>query len=341
MPPTQQDIQRITGLSLATISRYVNGHTVREENRVAIEAAATELGFGIDEVAHSVRTRRSRTVGVVLPQLDNDFHLEVIAGVEAGLKDAGVGVVVCSSRSASPDGYAGAVDLLNDRQVDGIIVVPSTHDLQALTTARRRGVPLVLVDRLVPGLHCDAVVLDNRGAAALAVQELRRHGHEDIAVITGSSGVWTMKERLAGITAALVKDGLQLPDDAVVQGPLTVETGQRGMHALLSRGRLPTAVLTTCYELTLGALIALAEADVDVPGDLSFIGFDSSALSQVTRPRTTVVVQPQREIARAAGMLMRERLAPDTGTHGRPAPRTLVVEGSLVAGASVGPPRSR
>lgn len=341
MPPTYKDIQRITGLSLATISKHFNGRTVREENKQAIEAAATRLGFRVNEVARSLRTRRSRTVGVVLPQLDNDFHLQIVAGVEEGLRDSGIGVVVCSSQTATHSGYTGAVDLLQDRQVDGIIVVPSAHDESALVASRARGVPLVLVDRLVPGLDHDAVVLDNRGASALAVDELRRHGHTDIAVITGSRSVWTMAERLAGYEEAMRADGLSVTQNGVVEGPLTVETGQRGMHRLLSRTRRPTAVLTTNYELTLGALIALAQADVDVPGEMSFIGFDSETLAQVTRPRTTVVTQPQREIARVAAELMQARLtASDDGgaPDARAQARTVVLPGTLLAGASVGPP---
>ncbi|WP_432545787.1 LacI family DNA-binding transcriptional regulator [Kineococcus sp. SYSU DK004] len=335
MPPTYKDIQRMTGLSLATISKHFNGGNVLAANRAAIEEAAADLGFRVNEVARSLRTRRSGTVGVLLPALDNDFHLEVIAGVEAVLKDVGVSVVVVSSHTSAA-GAAGAVDLLVDRRVDGVIAVPGRHDGEPLRAAAARGLPVVLVDRLVSGLDCDAVVLDNTGASAQVVRHLVEHGHREIAVVTGTPDVWTMRERLTGFRRAMRAAGLPVAREHVVRGPLTVRTGREAVHALLARERRPTAVYATNYELTLGAVVALNEAGVDVPGDVSLVGFDGEVVAQVARPRTSVYVQPVRGIAREAAELMRERLA---GDGEGPAPRRRVLAGRFVPGGSVGPPR--
>jgi LacI family transcriptional regulator len=332
-PATYKDIQRVTGLSLATISKHFNGGTVREPNRLAIDAAARDLGFRVNAVARSLRTRRSRTVGVLVPELDNDFHLSVVAGVERAFSARAISVLVCSARRSG--GSGGAAELL-DRQVDGIVAVPSAGELDALRRAASLAVPLVLVDRVVPDLVCDAVVLDNAGASQRVLDDLVAHGHRELAVLAGPDDLWSLRERREGFRAAARAAGVPLGRDAVVTCPLTVEGGRAGMRRLLARRRRPTAVYATNHELTLGALTALAEADVDVPGEVSLVGFDAPSVAALTRPRTAVLVQPVREIASAAADLMLDRLEPGEGREAPP--RRLVLAGRYVGGGSVGAP---
>ena len=333
-PATYKDIQRLTGLSLATISKHFNGGTVREPNRLAIDAAARDLGFRVNAVARSLRTRRSRTVGVLVPELDNDFHLSVVAGVERAFSAHGVSVLVRSGHRVGGSG-GGAAELL-DHQVDGIVAVPPAGEVDALRRAASLGVPLVLVDRLVSDLASDTVVLDNAGASQRVLDDLVAHGHRDLAVLAGPEDLWSLRERREGFRAAARAAGVPLGRGAVVTCPLTVEGGRAGMRRLLARRHRPTAVYATNHELTLGALTALADADVDVPGEVSFVGFDAARVAALTRPRTAVLVQPVREIAAAAVDLMRDRLDPD-GDREAPA-RRLVLAGDYVRGGSVGPP---
>lgn len=335
MPATYKDLQRATGLSLATISKYFNGGTVREENRVALDTAARDLGFRVNAVARSLRTRRSQTVGVLLPELDNDFHLSVIAGVEEVLAADGVGVLVRSSRSRGGVADDAVADLL-DRQVDGIVAVPSPRDTTALTAAAARGVPLVLIDRVVEGLRCDAVVLDNAEVSAGVVADLVGRGHRRIAVLAGPDDVWSLRERLAGFRRAMRRAGLPVPRGVVVGGPLTVAAGREGMRRLLALEPRPTAVFALNQELTVGALTVLAESGLTVPDDVSFVGFDARDVAALTRPRTAVVVQPVREIARAAAEMVRDRLRESVGDPSPP--RRVVLSGEHHPGPSVGPP---
>ncbi|WP_380159140.1 LacI family DNA-binding transcriptional regulator [Kineococcus sp. R86509] len=336
MRATYKDLQRATGLSLATISKYFNGGTVREENRAALDVAARDLGFRVNAVARSLRTRRSQTVGVLLPELDNDFHLSVIAGVEEVLAADGVGVLVRSSRSRSGGAADDAVADLLDRQVDGIVAVPSPRDTTALSAAAARGVPLVLIDRLVDGLVCDAVVLDNAEVSAGVVADLVARGHRRIAVLAGPDEVWSLRERLAGFRRAMRRAGLPVPRGVVVGGPLTVAAGREGMARLLALEPRPTAVFALNQELTVGALTVLAESGLTVPDDVSFVGFDARDVAALTRPRTAVVVQPVREIARAAAEMVRDRLRETAG--GQSPPRRVVLSGEHRPGPSVGPP---
>ena len=335
---TYKDLQEHTGLSLSTISKYFNGLPLRESNRLAVEAAANELGYRVNTLARSLRTQRSRTVGVLLPVLDNPFHLSIIAGIETSLSGAGVGVVVSASRDG--DGQAGGVDALADRMVEGIIAVPSAHDAAPLTQVFARGLPVVLIDRLVDGLECDAVVLDNADAAWQAVRHLADHGHRRIAALAGPEDIWSLRGRRDGFVDALHQHGLDDDPAMVRHGPLTVESGVAGMRSLLAEARRPTAVVCLNYELTVGALIAVNESGLRIPEDISFVGFDSLELAQVTKPRLSMVVQPTHDIAVRAAELMRERLEAESGDPALEQHRRVVLPAELVPGGSVARPRS-
>jgi len=333
---TYKDLQRHTGLSLATISKYFNGLPLREANRIAVETAANELGYRVNTLARNLRTQRSRTVGVLLPALNNNFHLTVIAGVEAALRGSGVGVIVSPSRGA--EGQPGdAVDFLAGRMVDGIIAVPSRHDAPALAQAAGRGLPIVLVDRLVDGLTCDAVVLDNAGAARQAVQHLVDHGHRQIAAVGGPDSIWSLKGRSEGFLEALERHGLGHDPAALQSGPLTIESGRASMRALLARPERPTAVVCLNYELTVGALIAINESGLRIGEDISFVGFDSLDFAQVMKPRLSMVVQPVHDIATRAAALMARQLDPGSDVQ---EPQQVVLHAELVPGGSVVRPRS-
>jgi LacI family transcriptional regulator len=330
---TYKDLQARTGLSLATISKYYNGGNVLDENRQAIEAAARELGYRVNGFARSLRTNKSRTVGVLLPKLDNEFHLTVIAGVEAALREHGISVLVCASRGTPGE----AVEFLLGRMVDGIIAVPTAPDAEALQAAAARGMPLVLIDRLLDGLASDAVVLDNELAARQAVQHLVEAGHTRIAALVGDQTAWTMRKRRDGFLAAMNGAGLEVPPAYAVPGLLTVPSGRSGMSQLLEESPPPSAVICLNYELTVGALIAINERGLSVPEDLSFVGFDSMELAQVTKPRLSMITQPTAHIAAQAARLIQSRLS------GGAAPQMhsiVTLASELVQGGSVGSPPS-
>jgi LacI family transcriptional regulator len=329
---TYKDIQRATGLSLSTISKYYNGRNVLDENRVAIEDAANALGFRINGFARNLRARRSRTVGVLLPELDNDFHLSIIAGVELALREDGVSVVVSSSRAGGRP-HDDAVELMMSKMVDGIIAVPSANVVQALREVAARGVPVVMVDWIAEGLNADAVVLDNKRAGGMAARHLADHGHRRVAMIGGDEAISTMRERAAGFHSALTDRGIGDNDVLISTGPLTVAAGYAAMQGVLALRDRPTAVFCANYELTLGALIALNESGLRIPEDMSFVGFDSRELAQVTKPPLTMIIQPLADIATEAAALMRRRLISVTGDSWEPTVVTL--QGQLVSGASV------
>lgn len=322
-----KDIQRKTGLSLATISKYYNGRTVLEENRIAIEEAASALNYRPNPFARSLRLQRSRTVGVLLPVLNNDFHLTIIAGAEEALRDEGMTVIVASS----PTPGERAVEVLLERMVDGIIAIPSPHDVAPLREAAQR-IPVVIVDWDAEDIDADRVFLQNGEAGALAARHLLDHGHHRVGLIGGDTSISTMRERRAGFVDEMEAAG-HAPEDAwLTAGPLTVDHGHRSTAALMRQRVRPTALFATNYELTLGAVIALNESGLRIGRDVSLLGFDGVELAKATVPRLTVIEQPTRAIAREAANLIALRLADES--DGSPKV-TRALEPRLVPGGSV------
>ncbi|WP_033338304.1 LacI family DNA-binding transcriptional regulator [Catenuloplanes japonicus] len=322
---TYKDIQRLTGLSLATISKHYNGGTVLEANRRAIEDAAAQLDFRPNGIARNLRSGRSRTVGVLLPALTDDFHLTIIAGAESALHRAGLSVLVATS----PAPGAGAVDLLRSRMVEGIITVPPAHDAAALARAATE-IPVVQLDWEAPGLDTDRVFLDNLGAGAMAARLLLDHGHRRIGLVGGPDEISTARDRSAGFRAELDRAGITPADALLRTGPPTVAGGQATMQRILAARDRPTAVFCASHHLTLGALIALNDSGLRLGRDVSLVGFDNRELAMATLPRLTIVEQPTHEIAARAAELLLSRLASPQAS-----PVTVTVDPVLVAGASV------
>ncbi|ROP49130.1 MULTISPECIES: LacI family DNA-binding transcriptional regulator [unclassified Rathayibacter] len=167
------------------------------------------------------RSRRSLTVGVLLPALDNDFHLAIIGGVEAALRTDGVSVLVCTSGPAA----GAAVEFLRGKTVGGIIAVPLGHDLDALRQAEDEGIPVVAIDWIAAELDTDRVVLDNGGAGAAVARHLVDHGHRHVAMVSGDERVSTMRERAEGFRQALVARSVDIDESRITAAPLTVEGG--------------------------------------------------------------------------------------------------------------------
>lgn len=328
---TIKDIAQRTGLGLATISKYLNGGHVLDRNRVKIEAAIRELGYTYNEIGRSLKTSRSRTIGVVIPELRNLFITTIITAMEDILRRQGYGVLICDCRT-DPEQEAEAVRFLLGKRVDGIINMAVGRDGDHLLPVLERGLPVVLIDRMIPALEekADAVLVDNAGAARAATEALLRQGHREIGIILGPREVFTSRQRLLGYTAALGEQALVPPERNILYGDYTVEGGYAGMRLLLAAG--VSAVFVTNYEMTLGAILAVNERGIHIPRELSFIGFDNLELSRAIRPRLTIVTQPLREIGEAAAELLLERLA------GEGSPRVVTLSTAILDGDSVAGP---
>ncbi len=307
MAATMKDIARQTGLGLATISSYFNGGNVREKNRIKIEAAIEELHYEVNEVARGLKTNATRTIGVVIPELNNTFCAEIITGMEDVLRSHGYATIVCDCRTDRKLEQE-AVEFLIRRRVDGIINMPVDEEGKHLRKFQKTGKPIVLIDRRIQGISCDSVLVDNRKAAEDAVQCFIKNGHRNIGIIGGPEGIFTAQERLAGYSKALKEAGIPIRGSLIFHGDYTIQGGVRGLEELVRSNPDMTAVFVTNYEMTMGAMIGVNELGIKIPEQLSVIGFDNLQFARACNPKLTIVSQPTDGIAREVARIMLEHL---------------------------------
>ena len=299
---TIREVARLAGVSVATVSKYLNGTKVSDANARAVEEAVRALDYKPNEIARGLRKSSSMTVGVLLPELDNLFFTQIISSVDAVLEERGYSTLVCVSRS-DPEREQRRLDFLRRKQIDGLIAVPTTAASDFVTLAG--DLPTVFVDRVVSaavtsGVRCSSVLSDNFAAAYGAAEELILAGHTRIGVLLGPDSNYTPLERRAGFLAACALHEIGEGDLFLSAGAYTVEAGYRMTKELLALDDRPTALFATNNELTIGAVGAMAEAGITPGEEISFIGFDNRTLAEISHPKLTVIVQPVAEIGRRA-----------------------------------------
>ena len=310
MAATMKDLSRETGLGLATISKYFNGGTVREKNRLLIEAAVKKLHYVPNEVARSLKTQHTRVIGVIIPELSNAFITSIISSMEDILRKQDYAVIVCDCRS-DPKREKEAVEFLLHRRVDGLINMATDTSGAHLKAPLASGIPVLLIDRLIESLRgkVSAVVIDNIHAAGKAVEKLTGLGHHQIGLVLGSPNLYTTNQRLTGYLNALKSAGIEPTEDYIRYGDYTMDGGYQAVQALLKLKHRPTALFVTNFEMTLGAMLALQHNGIRVPEDLSVIGFDKLELFGEIFPNLTLIRQPQLSIGREAANLMLDMLS--------------------------------
>jgi len=337
MAATIRDIKQKTGLSLATISKYLNGGHVLPANATAIAAAIEELHYEVNEVARGLATKKTRTIGVLIHSFENVFAGTLVSNIESVLRQHNYGTIVCDSQGDAQLEEE-AIRFLLSKRVDGIITIPTANDQGYLQSVKEKQIPIVLVDRAFSGDDMDCVLIDNVKAAKQAMEVLLQNHHTEIAVICGDDMEYTGRKRLAGYMEALKEHDIAIKDEYIQRGKLTVEHGYQSMKKLLSLQKRPTAVFMTNYEITLGGILAINEAGVDFPEEISLIGFDNFMLAQIVQPSLWTVAQPMEKIAITAAELMLERLDKGKKNAGETKPESykkVVLETSIYEGKSI------
>ena len=328
---TIQEVARKAGVAPITVSRVVNrSGYVADQVRKRVEAAIEDLGYVPNTLARSLRSRRTNMLALVLTDITNPFFTTVAGAVEAAANEAGFMLIVCNTgeSEAKEQNYLQA---LIQRRVDGILLVPAAGQTKAIEFARKHGTPMVVLDRRVTGLKADSVRCDSEGGAYSLGQLLLSLGHRQMAVLTGPAGVSTSDDRVAGFQRALNGDDASARC-AVYRGRFTQDSGRAmALEAMRAQPR-PTALFAANNFIAIGALNALRELEVEVPGHVSLVGFDDLPAGLVTFPFLTVASQPAAEMGRKGVELMIERL-----TGGAPRRvREVVLPTSLVVRRSTG-----
>lgn len=334
---TMADVARLARTSVATVSAIVNGSArVSPELAARVRAAIAEVGYRPDGIARSLKKGATQTIGLLVTDITNPFFTAVVRSVEATAQARGYSVILCNSDEDLKEERT-YLDLLRTRRVDGLILVPSGGGGDYAGLAGDVKVPVVFVDRSVPGVAVDTVTVDNSRAVEAAVEYLLRLGHRRIGFITGLPHLSTSAERLKGYRRALRKAGVAVDPDLVRQGDFRQEGALQATQSLLALRPRPTALFAANNLMAIGAMLALRAAGLDCPAEVSFACFDDFEWAGAFHPRLTVLRQPTAEIGRRAMELLLERLTP--GKNGTAPPHRLVLRAELVVRDSCAPPR--
>jgi LacI family transcriptional regulator len=310
-PATLRDVAAAARVHPATASRALNPETrllVSEDTARRVAAAAARLGYQPNPVARSLRTRRSHTVGVLIPDLNNPLFPPIVRGLEDKLAEAGY--VVLLGNTDSDDGREQLLfEQMRARHVDGFVLATATTHDRILADAATAGLPVVLMNRMSQDYSFPAVSVDNEQGARMVVGHLARLGHTRIAHIAGPQQVSTGLSRLRGFRDGMQQHGL-VADDSLISyaSRYAIEDGARCCRELLARQGEFTAIAAANDMLAVGCYAAIEEAGLDCPRDLSVMGFNDMPFIDRLRPPLSTIRFPHYQLGTEAAKLLLERI---------------------------------
>ena len=328
---TLSDVAREAGVSAKTVSRVVNKESAVDPATAArVTEVVERLGYRPNELARSLKGRRSRTIGLIISDVSNPFMASCAQAIESVAQEHGHALILCDSHAnlRTEGSYVG---LLMQRQVDGLLLVPAHGRDEQLKAEQQSGLPVVAFDRPAEGVQTDTVLAQNRAGTREATEHLIWHGHERIAFVGDVRHFYTARKRLEGYKEALQTANLEPLHHLDAH---TIELAEEATKNLLEAPDRPTALFAANILTTLGALRAIEDLGLRVPEDIALIGFDDFELAHVLRPRFTLVRQPTAELGRRAAELLFDRL----GDQSPPEPQRLVLPTELVIRESCGCP---
>jgi LacI family transcriptional regulator len=329
-----RDVAKRAGVSVTTVSHTLNAtRFVSAEAQAKVHEATHALGYVPSEVARGLKHNTTRTLGMLVPNNSNPYFAEIIRGVEHHCYGAGYSLLLCNSNDDVQQ-QADHLRVLAERRVDGIVLVASGDDDSIVAACKDLRLALVLVDREIDAIAVDLIEVDHAAGGELATRHLLSLGHARVACIVGPADLRPSQQREAGWRRALQRAGIAPRADEIVRGDFGPEGGAAAMRRLLQSAQPPGAVFVCNDMMAIGALHAAHEAGIDVPGDLSLIGFDDIELAAYTSPPLTTVAQPKEAIGTGAAGLLLERLV-----DGRVEPRRAILQPELRVRASTAPPR--
>jgi LacI family transcriptional regulator, galactose operon repressor len=333
------DVAERAGVHPATVSRALSERTRHMVNAATAErvlAAAAELGYTPNPIARSLKTNRSFTVAVLLPDLTNPLFPPMVRGIEDALAEAGFTALIANTDN-HPDRALAALETMRIRQADGCIAATATRD-DGLLADTAGEMPMVLINRRVLSHAIPAVVADDRSGVRQAVEHLAALGHERIAHVAGPQWLSTGADRHEAFVGALRGVGLQ-PDPKLISfgEGFTEEQGAVSLRALIDAGAEFTALVAGNDLMALGCYDALTERGLSCPNDVSIVGFNDMPFADKFNPPLTTVRIPHYEMGRRAAELLLERIESDGIAPGE----DIVLPVELVQRASTAPVPSR
>ena len=314
---TIKDIARELGISINTVSRALNDKPdVSQETRLRVLDRADRLGYVPNTLARSLVAGETCTIGLICSDLVNPFYARIAQGVEETARADGYTTIIASTNE-DDEAERQAVDLMRSKRVDGMVISPTQQSHDHIARLIQEHIPFILVNRHVDEFQTDYVINNNQHGAYQAVQHLVSLGHQRIAHITGPLRISSVRERISGYKQALEKNGIRFDTELVIHSELTLESGYKTVLELLQAENRPSAIFTYSDHLAIGAIKAIRELKLSVPGDISLVGYDDIEYAQFLDIPLTTVHQPMYEIGQRAVFNLLDMMKSDDFTPGQ------------------------
>lgn len=336
---TINDVAKKAGVSITTVSHVINKtRYVSKELREKVNRAIIEVGYTPNQLARSLRSGVSTTLGLMIPDNSNPYFAEIAKTIEAIGFEFGYSVILCNSAGDLKKEKA-YIETLLSHMIDGIIFIAVNSKLENLMKIKEQGIPFVLVDRNIPEFDGDVVLVNNEIGGYLATKHLIDLGHRKIACICGPSDVTPSADRVKGYARALKEAGLPFIDQYVVAGDFEYQSGEVAFEKLSKLNDRPTAIFVCNDMMAIGVLRRAKSMNINIPEDISVVGFDNIHFSSAVSPSLTTVSQPTQEISEQAVNILIKKI--QKGGEARTGVRIVLNPELVVRESSISYPKNK
>lgn len=307
---TIRDVASRAGVSVATVSHVVNeSRTVSPDTKERVLAAIAELRYRPHGVARSLRRSKTGTIGVIISDITNPFFADLVRGIEHAIQvlDSRINYILSNTDEDSHKERL-ALDVLLEKRVDGLVIAPAGGNQSYLADAARR-IPMVFVDRMLPRVEADAVLVNNLGATRRILDHLIGLGHRRIALLKATLHANSIEERVTAYRQALAENGLEFDPALVYESPSTIADACAVGSRILAGAPRPDAVFCTNNFMTLGMIRAVHEKGLRCPEDIAIAGFDDFPWADSFNPQLTTIAQPGFSMGEEAIRLLIDRMS--------------------------------
>jgi DNA-binding LacI/PurR family transcriptional regulator len=307
---TIKDLAKALNISPSTVSRALRDHPdISQFTKKRVISLANKLDYHPDSIAQSLQTKKTKTIGVIVPEIKQPFFASVINGIEEFAYAAGYTIIVCQSNESYDREVVYTRSLVSHR-VAGLLVSLSrtTQNFDHFKVLQRRNVPMVFFDRVSDEIEADKVVVDDYQGAYDVVDHLIKSGYRRIAHLAGPENLSISKFRLKGYRDAIKQHNLTLNEELVIHGGLDDTDGVVGFQKLLNLKQLPDAVFAVNDPVATGAFITIKEHGLKIPADIALAGFSNTHMTSLLDPPLTTVEQPSYQIGKTAAQLLMEQI---------------------------------
>lgn len=326
------DVARTLGIAPSTVSRALHGHPdVNEATRSLVIKTASDLSYQPNRLAYNLAKSRTNLVGIIVPEFHNQFFPDVIRGAQEVVTEAGYNLMIMQSNERYAVEVANSEIMLESR-VEGLLcsLAQETNNFDHLETFSKRGIPLVLFNRVAPQITVPKVVVDDFEGSFVVVEHLIKQGFKRIAHLGGPLNLLVSRERLRGYSAALQKYGISLDPELIVHSELSSSSCRVYCHYLLDRKERPDAIFALNDPMAIELMLNARERGLAIPDDLGVVGFSDDRVSAFIEPGLTTMRQPTVEMGRKAAQILMNLVnnGPEDATLETVLKTELIVRGS-------------